>query len=261
MHKNSNSWQGTVTVLAMAGALLTLNLVVLGVTSQVTGAAPTATWSVTPTTESGVLQGVSCVSANDCVAVGTSNDQTLIETWDGAFWSVTPSPNPETLDQLFGVSCLSATDCVAVGYYYGPSGTTSQTLIETWDGTSWSVASNPGSGTDNSDDWLSGVSCVSGTDCVAVGYDNQDGKTLIVTNVTPSVQCAKMSGRVSSYVRFKSCTPTSPTNKSATAPSSVLVSGGTLNWARSGQTSLVSLKASSPGQGGCKKRDTEEDVT
>jgi hypothetical protein len=42
-----------------------------------------------------------------------------------------------------------------------------QTLIESWDGSHWTLAASPNTG---SSDWLHGVSCVSPGSCEAVGY-------------------------------------------------------------------------------------------
>jgi len=109
-------------------------------------------WSVVPSPNVGTnynqLQGVAAVSANDVWAVGgyfTSDGiyQTLIEHWDGTSWSVILSANPgEGADAFAGVAVVSANDVWAVGFYednVGPS----QTLIEHWNGTSWSVVGSP----------------------------------------------------------------------------------------------------------------------
>ena len=84
----------------------------------------------------GILLGVSCASAQACVAVGYSdaggvNSQglgypglALVETWDGIAWSLTPTPAPvEPVGvvgqvQLAGASCLpdaGDAQCVVVG--------------------------------------------------------------------------------------------------------------------------------------------------
>ena len=61
-----------------------------------------------------------------------------------AGWSIVSSPNPGTSPYNFlsGVTCTSASQCWAVGYYVNGSGF-GQTLIEQWDGTSWSVVASP----------------------------------------------------------------------------------------------------------------------
>ena len=63
---------------------------------------------------------------------------------------------------------------------------TNQTLIETWNGTAWTISSSPNtSATQNN--FLNGVSCTSPTACVAVG-DNYNGthyQTLTLSAIGP----------------------------------------------------------------------------
>lgn len=129
------------------------------------------------------LDSVSCVSASSCNAVGLYGNGTtaltLIESWDGTSWTVQSSPNTGTAEnKLTGVSCESADSCTAVGYF-DVGNQAEQTLIESWDGTSWNIVSSPNIG---SVDYLDSVSCVSATSCMAVGgyYGVQaTGQTLI----------------------------------------------------------------------------------
>jgi hypothetical protein len=124
------------------------------------------------------LTGVSCVSDSDCVAVGwtihsttTQKRKTLIESWNGTSWSVVKSPNRDShtdTNQLNGISCLSATDCVAVGSSQGLKTGPARTLIETWNGSSWSITRSPDKGA-ALDNRLNGITCLTGTDCAAVG--------------------------------------------------------------------------------------------
>src|SRR5207253_591293 len=111
------------------------------------------------------LRAVTCASSSDCWAVGFyyngSDDQTLIEHWDGISWSIVSSPNDGTT-HLLGVTCASSSDCWAVGRYNNGS------VIERWDGTSWSIVSPPNNGT--SSDSLNGLTCTSSSNCWAVGY-------------------------------------------------------------------------------------------
>jgi hypothetical protein len=140
-------------------------------------------WSVVPgpTNSTGSLRDVSCASASRCVAVGTtSTEQTLAELWDGSVWSIVASPNlsPEGPNFLVGVSCPSLSRCTAVGY--AQSGTTIQTLVESWNGTAWSIVSSPNS-PGSSSSVLIGVSCPSVTVCTAVGDSDvgSNGDTLV----------------------------------------------------------------------------------
>lgn len=140
-------------------------------------AAPTQ-WVVTPSPNQGTgangLDSVSCTSLTFCVAVGSYQNgsgvsQTLIESWDGTAWTIALSPNPGSLgDVLSGVSCTSATFCVAVGHVVASNIQGGQTLVESWNGTTWSTTPSL---TDLNGSSLSAVSCTSPTDCVAVGVD------------------------------------------------------------------------------------------
>jgi hypothetical protein len=135
------------------------------------------------------LTGVSCTSKKTCMAVGGDTDgsingkQTLIESWNGTTWSIVPSPDPGTPSQfsagnfLFGVSCATATACKAVGWFYNNE--VPQTLIESWDGTNWTVNASPNPGALYNT--LASVSCVSANFCKAVGVSYGGGslQTLI----------------------------------------------------------------------------------
>src|SRR5207244_7662518 len=68
---------------------------------------------------------------------------------------------------LNGVSCPTKTSCYAVGQYLAPS-SFQKTLVERWDGTSWSIMPSPNP-TGTADNILNGVSCPSLTSCFAVG--------------------------------------------------------------------------------------------
>ena len=147
-----------------------------------------ANWSIVTSPNQGsnfnTLYGVSCFSPTSCTAVGTFNNgtfnQTLIESWDGANWSiVADTPNqPNGANVLYAVSCSSATSCTAVGNYYDTSASTPKTLIESWNGGSWSIVPSPSPGSSNND--LSGVSCTSSSNCTAVGYfTNSTDNTLV----------------------------------------------------------------------------------
>ncbi len=160
----------TAVVALVAGGVLT------GSPSEPAGAASPSPWTIVPTPIPSaieyVLYGVSCTSWTLCIAVGASENAshvygTLAEEWNGAKWSLMTIPDQGSGDnRLTGVSCSSPTSCVAVGYEYTTS-SLPQTLIESWDGTSWTIATSPDRG--SADNLLSGVSCSDPTDCVAVG--------------------------------------------------------------------------------------------
>lgn len=138
-----------------------------------------ATWSLvaspnTGPTQTNILRGVTCVTSTDCWAVGLrsnedGNAQTMTLHWDGTAWSIVPSANTSgTRSQsLSSVTCTSASNCWAVGTYANAS-FVNQTLIERWNGSSWSIIASPSSAA-NQPNYLNAVSCASASDCVAVG--------------------------------------------------------------------------------------------
>jgi hypothetical protein len=133
-------------------------------------------WSILATPQLptlALLEGVSCLSARDCTAVGTQQSPllTLVETWNGTKWTVVPSPNVASrYNYLDSVSCVSARACMAVGSISPISPyARSKTLIESWNGTAWRILPSPHIPPANSYDELYGVSCVSAEDCTAVG--------------------------------------------------------------------------------------------
>ena len=94
---------------------------------------------------------------------------TLTESWDGSTWRIVPSPNPTGVagSELIGVSCPGPNSCVAVGESFDNTGN-SFTLAEIWDGSTWSLVTTPNAAS-GSEDVLNAVSCVSSSQCTAVG--------------------------------------------------------------------------------------------
>ncbi len=138
-------------------------------------------WSIAPGPPAGALgrelRSVSCRSTTNCVAVGTSGSRTganttLITTWDGDRWSITPSENYQIRDytnELNAVTCASATSCVAVGSAASvrASGALSQPIIASWNGIRWSLAAQY-TGT-HAYSALLGASCIA-TFCATTGF-------------------------------------------------------------------------------------------
>ncbi len=127
-------------------------------------------------TNDNVLNGVTAVSTSDIWAVGditVTNGifQTLVEQWNGTQWSVVPSPNPSSTNNvLSAVTAVSTNDVWAVGQ------TSTQTLVEQWNGTQWSVVPSPNPMGNN---LLRGVASVSANNIWAVGFEVANGLTLI----------------------------------------------------------------------------------
>ncbi len=156
--------------------------------------------------QGGGLNGISCVSASNCIAVGHSlstsgSERTLVEGWNGTRWAVTASPNPSGGgSSLSGVTCLTASRCIAVGAH-APSQQTSHTLIEQWDGMSWTIVPSPNGGSSTMSK-LSAVACTGMSACVAVGSSSgAQGSTTLAEvwdgsswRIAPSANPASGSG-------------------------------------------------------------------
>jgi hypothetical protein len=122
--------------------------------------------------------GVSCPSANRCIAVGSyvaANSMMLFaERWNGTQWSLQRIPQPAGPGGfLVGVSCSSVTACTAVGGYTGPHFSRTfpgdVTLAERWNGQRWSIQPTPNPA-GIQDSRLLSVSCASPTSCTTVGW-------------------------------------------------------------------------------------------
>src|SRR5207237_565745 len=114
-----------------------------------------AKWSEVPNPGTYGLFGVAALSATNAWAVGGPQ----ILHWDGSSWRLIPSPQPQNGSgyQLRAVAAVSATNVWAVGYRELPSGEgyVYDTLIEHWDGTSWTLS--PGVEPNPGYDYLYGV--------------------------------------------------------------------------------------------------------
>ena len=121
------------------------------------------------------LNAVSCSSSDACTAVGDvqvgeAGPRAFAVRWDGSKWTIQRLPNLVGAVSVYltGVSCTHSRFCMAVGYVSYGSVDAGQTLAVEWNGTRWTVLTSPSvTGGLNTD--LLGVSCTSGTACMAVG--------------------------------------------------------------------------------------------
>jgi hypothetical protein len=127
--------------------------------------------------DSTALDGLSCVTATDCVATGAfttdgGNDAVpLADSWNGSKW--TQLANPKTpsgseLAVLGSVACVAAKSCVATGLDL--TMTAGDELAETWNGSAWTITKAT-AGVKNTIQALVSVSCLSLKNCSAVGED------------------------------------------------------------------------------------------
>ena len=173
-------------VLFVAGALGSA-----GIASMQTADAATSGWYVATVPGTGaddVLLGSTCANSLQCWAVGISlgnlagpgpsSANPLMEAWNGTTWTLVPLPLPGGEGGgLFDATCVNGSDCWAVGAVVGSgSGNPTGTLVEQWNGTSWSVVPSPTpSGPGVAGAILSSVSCTSASSCMAVGYATDSG--------------------------------------------------------------------------------------
>lgn len=151
-----------------------------GVTKNLSMAWNGSAWSVTTTpipsgATSSELSGIACTGASDCRAVGSYVDsggltKTLAMTWNGTSWTIATTPNPSGAKEskLADISCLSTTFCLAVGKTVNSESKT-EPLTQRWFGSSWVAAGSspffpPLEATE-----LTGVSCLSTSECRGVG--------------------------------------------------------------------------------------------
>lgn len=137
------------------------------------------TWSVVDNSEaeSGKLYAVDALFATSVTAVGGQiNPRTLVEEWDGDQWHVFTSPSPGLANNgLNGVDALSPTDIWAVGTYdvYGPRANQQNTLVQHWDGYTWTTIPSPNGL--NNENLLNSVDAISANDVWAVGMSGDGG--------------------------------------------------------------------------------------
>ena len=152
-------------------------------------------WNMVSSPNSGppgdYLYGVAAVSSNDVWTVGRyvgSPNKTLVEHWNGSSWSIVSSPGPlgpqaslqavaaVSANDVWAVGDFSGSDVWAVGFSVNPNvvGVTDEaTLIEHWNGTSWSIVTSPNVA--NQGDQLTGIAAASAHDIWAAGISAAGG--------------------------------------------------------------------------------------
>jgi hypothetical protein len=140
------------------------------------------TWSMTavPTPDTVVeenLGPVQCTTVIHCVAAGQEitdygNVRPAFDTWNGD--SFTPHDPPVPAGMSFaaftGLSCASRNLCAAIGSGYPPAESPVTSFLDVWNGRTWNITLWAGP-TGGGPAQLSSVSCVSASDCIAVGSD------------------------------------------------------------------------------------------
>jgi hypothetical protein len=130
-----------------------------------------------------ILNGVSCVGASFCMAVGDTSageqEDALAEEWNGTSWvlasagGAAQSVSGATQTVLNSVACTSTTNCLAAGFALT---STDIPVVEQWNGSVWSLLS-PVMPAGSFAVQLGGIDCPSASECIAVGrtYVNENG--------------------------------------------------------------------------------------
>ncbi len=137
------------------GIVAGLSLVAaLGAREVRAGGEPCGTWAEVAVPEplpDSILLDVAAVSEDDAWAVGSTGGNTLAMHWNGAAWTIVPTPNPgySVLSRrLNAVAALASDDVWAAGtaeMNIPPLGYIGEAiLIMHWDGASWQLVLPPG---------------------------------------------------------------------------------------------------------------------
>lgn len=116
------------------------------------------------------MLALSCAGASSCMTVGEAASKPTAELWNGSEWSLKTPLFPAGAHEatLEGVSCATTSSCIAVGSYREATGFR-KTLVESWNGSAWTIQSSPNPAEAQGDVQLRSVSCLSATSCVAAG--------------------------------------------------------------------------------------------
>lgn len=132
------------------------------------------------------LLGISCSSADLCIAVGDyggteSDTNALAEIWDGSTWKTRDPQFAKSVNQsqLSDVSCAPGGGCTAVGSR--PVHYDHEALAERWANDEWTIQPIPKAATPDGTilvPALTVVSCPSAIMCLAVGSDSEERPTI-----------------------------------------------------------------------------------
>ena len=172
--------------LAVGAVTIALCLPLAG-PARASGGAPAAgsQWTRTvgpnPGPFNNLMSGIAAISDDDVWGVGffqdvRATDHTLAEHWDGAAWSVVPSPDAGQASQLIAAAAVATNDVWAVGVEETRNDAQQRTLTEHWDGTSWIVVPSPNPPTAGSFTELTAVTAIASDDVWAAGWSENEAQ-------------------------------------------------------------------------------------
>ncbi|HYP38920.1 MAG TPA: hypothetical protein VEX13_01040, partial [Chloroflexia bacterium] len=191
--------------------------------------------TVQPQRRRNVLYGVVVLSPDNVWAVGASNNQAIIEHWDGSTWDRFHEIDGIGDDQfLTGIAAVAPDNIWAVGYARKVGPDRDIAIIAHWDGTAWAVVPSADSGEGRV---LSGVSIIPGGDALAVGTAN--GETLAERYgdrcASPTAVPSPTVAGTAVPVPAISVTPTTPPTI-PTVPATPVPGTGTRTFSETGKT-------------------------
>ena len=150
------------------------------------GAWSASTLALPSGTDGPTLADVSCLSTVSCVAAGSvdnsSGIQSLVETLSGSTWTPTllPPVSGATYGNLDSLSCAGTGSCTAVGSWYPDYGGTGDPLVAALQSGTWaeSTVSPP---SEDSYATLTSVACTTATTCDAVAEGMGSSRTASYT--------------------------------------------------------------------------------
>jgi hypothetical protein len=159
---------------------------VLALSYNGTSLKPTPAVPLPKGTTDGALSGVSCVTTRYCVAVGVADGDTpafgpfdsvtIIETWNGAKWTLHTVPAPTghtTMVEPIVISCATSAFCVLAGDTYLLAGNSAgvKPYVGSWNGTKLTTMKTPTVGGSKDGVVATGVSCATASNCAVTGED------------------------------------------------------------------------------------------
>jgi sugar lactone lactonase YvrE len=133
------------------------------------------------------LNGVSCAAGDSCMGVGyyynsatAPNNRALSYQLTGGQWVPRPIPQAESerLPYLTGISCSARAACTAVGRVELNGSGQYSALAERWNGAAWTRQEVPLPG-NSIEAELFGVTCMTETECLAVGTVETSAKVWV----------------------------------------------------------------------------------
>jgi hypothetical protein len=159
---------------------------VLALAYNGTSLKPTPAVPLPKGTTDGALSGVSCVTTRYCVALGVADGNTaafgpfgsvtIIETWNGAKWTLHTIAAPTghtTMAVPSVVSCATSAFCVLAGDAYSltANSSTVKPYVVSWNGKKLTAMKTATVGASKDGVVATGVSCATASNCAVTGVD------------------------------------------------------------------------------------------